>query len=273
MQKKVIKNLRAMVATRVEELYWAGAEVRGLDVREVVHETNMGIKDYVKNLKKNQWASELEIFIALEISEVSAYVLTPNAKHQAGEETVKNYVVLKKQHWVIAKKVKNQPLASGTAARGGMMDKWTWQDQQKNEELPDALPEWAIPPEAVQPPQHEPAQPEPQGEPEVQSVGQPQVQESSSSSGGEPIVQKSSPSQHCVGLPNETLHESLHDPVPQSCGKLVPPKLVALRREASAQPIAQSEASASSSWLGKQPIKVNVHVLPQASLSPSSSKE
>ena len=201
MSLKKVKSLRAQVAMRLEDHYWRGDEICGLDVREVVRESHKGIKNYIQDLKRYQWASAVEVAIALDIMQAPACVCTPNACHWIGEP-VKNYVVLKGKHWVIA--------TSGPTVRGGMMEKWTWEERQRNGGIPDDLPEWAIPLGA------DTAQPTSQDRAEVQPSAASQNHESSSSSGGGPIVQKSSPSQHSMDVPNLTLHDPMHESAPPS---------------------------------------------------------
>ena len=132
-------------------------------------------------------------------------VRTPGECHWIGEEHVKNYVVLKGKHWVIAKNVKKQTSYSCSSMRGGMIEKWTWEERQRNGGIPDDLPEWAIPLGADE------AQPTTQDRAEVHTTVSMQNQESSSSLGGGPIVQKSSTSQHSMDVPNLTLHDSVHE--------------------------------------------------------------
>ena len=274
----MIRSLRQRVASRLEDCYWQGEEVCGLEVRQVVHESHKGIKDYVHDLKNQQWASP-EISLALDILQVSACVCTPGDRHWIGEESVKNYIVLKGKHWVIAKNVKKATAFYGPIVRGGM-EKWTWEERQRNGGIPDDLPEWAIPLGA------DTAQPTSQDRAEVQPSVSSQSQESSSSSGGGPIVQKSSPSQHSMDVPNLTLHDSVHESNPQPRARLVPPKIVPLRLSRPAQgevlevpppgidqDPASSKSSPSQQSMGL-PLQGAVHVLrtsPSIQETPSSS--
>ena len=74
MTLKSIRSLRQRVASCLEDSYWRGEEVRGLDVRQIVKEAHKGIKDYVHDLKGQQWASPVEIALALDILQISACV-------------------------------------------------------------------------------------------------------------------------------------------------------------------------------------------------------
>ena len=61
MTAKTVKKQRARVAERIEDLYWKGEDILGLEMRELVHETNMGIQDYIKDIENKQQASIMEI--------------------------------------------------------------------------------------------------------------------------------------------------------------------------------------------------------------------
>ena len=110
------------------------------------------------------------------------------------------------------------------------MEKWTWEERQRNVGIPHDLPDWAIPLGA--------------------DTAQPTFTRSSQSYNhlrhrrtmhlphhlvGDLIVQKSSSSQHSVDVPNLTLHDPVHESAPQPRARLVPPKIVPLHPKRPAQ--------------------------------------
>ena len=120
-------------------------------MRDVVQASGLGIHDYAKEVRSLQWASILEVMVALNILGVSAKVIVANEVRHIGEPKKSDIIIaLQRAHWVILKGTPTIRNSQTEYPRGGMQEPWAWEDQ----ELPDDLPEWARPQDYHLPIQH-----------------------------------------------------------------------------------------------------------------------
>ena len=161
--KKRVRWLRARTAEEFQKVYNKGGRVEGVDLRLMLNTQRIGLKQYLSQMRTNQWASEIELAIALCVCQAEAYIDDGASVTKVGERP-RHAIVLRKGHYTLRRC--HRPPCIGAphrpmcVPRGGMHTSWSleekdvkkkWeaggpaQDDKKKEEHEDAMKhDWAM---------------------------------------------------------------------------------------------------------------------------------
>ena len=117
---KSITRLRADTADRFMEAYKNHEEVHGISLPSLIEEAGMNLSTHLNHIRKNQWASRVELSLALRVLSASAVIDDGASVIKEGHNAVKA-IVLRKGHYVLKRmhKVPNMTPYS-KIVRGGM---------------------------------------------------------------------------------------------------------------------------------------------------------
>ena len=129
--KKRVRWLRARTADEFEKTYNAGGKVMGVDLRRMLDTQRIGLKQYLNQIRTNQWASKIELAIALCVSQAEAYIDDGASVIKVGKRPT-CAIVLRKGHYTL-RRCHRAPCIGAShgpmcVPRGGMHKSWKWED-------------------------------------------------------------------------------------------------------------------------------------------------
>ena len=112
--------LRSETATKFMEAYEKDEDVQGFSLQKLIKEAGMDLPTYLSHIRTTQWASRVELTLALRVLSVSAYIDDGVSLIKEGHNPIKA-IVLRKGHYVLKRMHKSPDMMPcPKIARGGM---------------------------------------------------------------------------------------------------------------------------------------------------------